>query len=136
MLGRISKHMITTEKGNITMGFREKLEAYGVDVPTTMERLANSEPLYLKCLDIFVADTNVEKLGAAVEQGDLRAGFEAAHALKGVAANLGLQPFVDKISAMVEPFRSSDASVDYKPLYEAVLQEMEQVKKLRTELGE
>ncbi len=127
---------MTIEKGKVTMGFREKLEAYGVDVPTTMERLANSEPLYLKCLDIFVADANLERLGTAVEQGDLKTGFEAAHALKGVSANLGLQPFVDKICAMVEPLRSADAGVDYRALYEAVLQEMEQVKKLRMELGE
>lgn len=118
------------------MGFREKLAAYGVDVPVTMERLGNSEDLYLRCLDLFLNDGNMEGLGEALEQGDLKKGFEAAHALKGVAANLGLQPFYEKICRIVEPLRSADAQADYKTMYEEVLQEEENVKKLRVELGE
>lgn len=123
-------------KGEESMGFAEKLEAYGVDVAATMERVANSEQLYLKCLDIFIEDTNLDKLKSAIEQGDWRSAFEAAHALKGVSANLGLQPFLDRICAMVEPLRRRDAATDYPSLYEAVVQEMERVKALRAELGE
>lgn len=118
------------------MGFRERLATYGVDVGPTMERMAGSESLYLKCLDIFIEDTNLDKLGTAIEQKDLKTGFEAAHALKGVSANLGLQPFLDKICALVEPLRSRDEGTDYAALYDAVKLEMEQIRKLRTELGE
>lgn len=118
------------------MGFREKLQAYGVDVSATMERLGNSEDLYLKCLDIFLNDGNMAGLKTALEKGDWKAGFEAAHALKGVSANLGLQPFYDSICRIVEPLRAADPQADYQTLLEAVLREEEQVKQLRTELGE
>lgn len=117
------------------MGFREKLAAYGVDVPVTMERLGNSEDLYLSCLDLFIKDGNMQGLGEALEQGDLKKGFEAAHALKGVSANLGLQPFYETICRIVEPLRSTDAQADYKTMYEEVLREKEKVEKLRAELG-
>lgn len=117
------------------MSFRETLQAYGVDVQTTMERLANSEDLYRKCLDIFLNDSNIGKLQTALQNGDLKAGFEASHALKGVSANLGLQPFLDKICALVEPLRVADTQADYPVLLEAVMQELEKVKVLRTELG-
>lgn len=118
------------------MGFREKLEAYGVDVPVTMERLGNSEDLYLTCLDLFLNDGNMEELGKALEQGDLTQGFKAAHALKGVAANLGLQPYYEKICRIVEPLRSADVQADYKTMYEEIFQEEQKVKALRAELGE
>lgn len=117
------------------MSFREVLQAYGVDVQPTMERLANSEDLYRKCLDIFLKDSNIEKLQTALKNGDWKAGFEAAHALKGVSANLGLQPFLDKICLLVEPLRVADAQADYPALLDAVMQEWEAVKGLKTALG-
>lgn len=118
------------------MNFEEKLAAYGVDVAVTMERLGNSEDLYLRCVDLFLNDGNMEELGKALEQGDLKKGFEAAHALKGVSANLGLQPFYEKICKIVEPLRAADEQADYKTLYEEIALEEEKVKVLRAELGE
>lgn len=37
--------------------------------------------------------------------GNIPAAFDAAHALKGVFANVGLTPTHDQIAAIVEPFR-------------------------------
>lgn len=118
------------------MNFEEKLAAYGVDAATTLERLGNSEDLYLTCLDLFLNDGTMEELGEALEQGDLKRGFKAAHALKGVSSNLGLEPFCEKICKIVGLLRSADEQADYKTLYEEIVLEEEKVKALREELAE
>ena len=48
----------------------------------------------------------IEKLGAALEAGDVKPAFEAAHSLKGVYANLSLTPVFDPMAELTEILRA------------------------------
>ena len=81
--------------------FKAELEEMGMDVDTTVNRFMGNEGLYLKFLNKFqndqsVADQNAEEA------------FKSAHTLKGVAANLGLDPIAQHASDIVELLRGKN----------------------------
>ena len=115
-------------------GFKEMFEAYGADYQTTMTRFIGNETMYLRFLDMLFQDTNPQKLSGALESGDLTGAFEAAHTLKGVAANMGLAPLSDAVSAIVEPLRNREQRDDYLVLYRAIQVEFERADDLRRRL--
>lgn len=114
--------------------FKEIFEKYGADYETTMTRFMGNETMYLKFLDMFFQDQNMQKLDESVKQGELRAAFEAAHTLKGVAANMGLTPFYDAVCVMVEPLRANEQRDDYTVLFQKLQEEFQRVEALRDEL--
>ena len=75
-------------------------------------------------------DDNLHKLGVALADGDLERALVAAHALKGVAGNLGLLPLSRAVCAIVGPLRAREAR-DYGALYQAVLDEFRRVDAFR-----
>lgn len=101
---------------------REVLEDYGVNYDFTMERFMGNEMLYVKILCKLGGDDNARKLNDAVAAGDMTEAFNAAHALKGVSANLGLTPLMDAVQNILEPLRKGEARSDYMEL-NAVVQE-------------
>ena len=58
-------------------GFREIFETYGADYQATMTRFIGNETMYLRFLDMLFQDPNLQKLGDALESGDLTAAFGA-----------------------------------------------------------
>lgn len=84
---------------------RPHFKTYGLDYDTTMARFMGDEGIYVRILGMLFADPNAEALKAALAAGDLPAAFQAAHALKGVAGNLGLTPLYQAACALVEPLR-------------------------------
>lgn len=84
------------------------LTAYGVNYAETMERFGYSEALYLECLEMLLHDENLSILKQAIGSGDLNAAFDAAHTLKGVAANMGLTPLAEAAGRLVEPLRRGE----------------------------
>lgn len=98
----------------------DRLSAWGVDLPATMERFLDDRELYLDCLHTFFDDPGFGQLGDAIQKKDYEAAFTAAHTLKGVSGNLGLTPLFDAICAIVEPLRAHDYS-DLDRQYEAVM---------------
>jgi len=88
----------------------EALRQYGADTATGMNRCMNNEGFYLRLVNLALADKNFDKLAAALEAGDGKAGFEAAHALKGVLGNLSLTPLVEPVSALTELLRSGGST--------------------------
>lgn len=113
---------------------REILIQYGMDWDRTMERFGYDEALYLECLTMLLNDPNPERLRRALSSGDLPAAFDAAHTLKGVAANMGLIPLLNAVSALVEPLRHSQ-SADYSALLAAFDRELSQVRTLHSTLA-
>lgn len=116
--------------------FEAVLAAYGADVPNTMARFMDSPAFYLRFLDLFFQDESLDKLGAALESGDLDAAFEHAHTLKGVSANMGLAPLYRAVCALVEPLRCRGAEADLARLYQAILLEYQGALALRQKLRE
>ncbi|WP_455616889.1 Hpt domain-containing protein [Eisenbergiella sp.] len=100
--------------------FKEIFVAYGVDYDATLRRFAGNMALYLRVLGMLPNDKSLEKLGAAIDRGDLDSAFEAAHTLKGVAGNLGLTPLFEAVHTIVEPLRAREERSDYVELYTAV----------------
>lgn len=115
-------------------GFREIFQAYGADYDATMERFMGNEALYLRLLGMLFQDDNLNKLGAALEAGDLTGAFEAAHTLKGVAGNMGLSPLYEAVCAIVEPLRAGQPRSDYTALYQVIQTEFRRVETLNMRL--
>lgn len=114
--------------------FRSAFETYGADYDTTMKRFLGNREMYLKILGLLPRDDSMEKLGKALDAGDLERAFEAAHTLKGVAGNLGLTPLYEAACAMVEPLRHREQREEYAALYQVVEAEYERALQLLEEM--
>lgn len=114
--------------------FQEKFEAYGGDYPATMERFMGNEALYLRLLDLLFRDESLSRLRTALETGNIKSAFEAAHTLKGAVGNMGLTPLYQAVCAIVEPLRAGEQRRDYPALYEAIQTEFQRVDLLRGQL--
>ncbi len=101
----------------------DALQAYGADTKDGLERCLNDEDFYLELIPSVLERENYERLDSAVQSGNLEAAFEAAHALKGVLANLALTPILKPVSEMTEQLRARNAQADYtgylKTMWEA-----------------
>jgi hypothetical protein len=97
----------------------ESLKEYGVKTNEGLTRCCNMEAFYFKMITASVNDGNFDRLGKALEAKDLKEAFEAAHALKGVAGNLALDPLYDAICEIVEPLRAGEDR-DYTEAYKKV----------------
>ena len=93
----------------------EALAQFGANVPEGLERCLNDEAFYLELVEMTLEDDSFSRLSDAVEAGDKKAAFEAAHALKGVAANVSLTPLYTEIAEMTELLRGGK-DADY-PAY-------------------
>ena len=72
--------------------FRKQLEENGADVEGTLKRFMGNEALYMKFIMKFLDDKNFEGLKSSLEKNDYEGAYVSAHTLKGVTANLGLNP--------------------------------------------
>jgi len=96
------------------------LREFGADVDQGLARCMNNESFYLRMVSMIFNDGNFDKLAAAVADNDLKAGFEAAHALKGVLSNLALDPILDPVTEITELLRAG-TETDYSGLVEQIL---------------
>lgn len=104
----------------------DKLRTFGANVEEGLRRCVNNEALYLKLVDKAIHDPSFDSLREIPETGDLKRGFELAHALKGVTANLALTPLFDPINEITELFRSR-TETDYRPYIEAILSKRDEL---------
>ena len=86
----------------------EALKEAGAEVDSGLERCLGNEAMYLKFVNMVLDDDKFEALRAAVEAGDLKQGFECAHALKGVLANISLSNVLRPVSEMTEALRAGE----------------------------
>ena len=85
--------------------FRRQLEENGVEVESTINRFMGNEAMYLKFLVKFLDDQNCINIGKNLEAENYEEAYKCAHTLKGVAANLGLEPLQRAVSVLVEELR-------------------------------
>ena len=97
----------------------DALRRFGADVQEGLDRCMNDEAFYLELVNMTLEDESFEKLSKAVEAGDREAAFDAAHALKGIIANVSLTPLYEQASEMTELLRAGE-DADY-PAYLARL---------------
>ena len=103
------------------------LKTYGADTEEGLRRCMNNESFYLRLVKMIPGDASFPKLYDAVDEGDLDAAFEAAHALKGSAGNLSLTPIFAPISEITELLRAR-TQTDYSAL-------INQIREARDELA-
>ena len=98
----------------------EQLRALGVKTDEGLTRCMNNEPFYFRMIGLALADGNFDRLRSAVENNDLGAAFEAAHALKGATGNVSLTPIYEPVCEMTELLRAKTPA-DYRPYLEKIL---------------
>jgi len=110
----------------------EKLNQFGADTKEGLTRCFGNEEFYLKLAGMILEEPGFDRLKTALEANDLKAGFEAAHALKGVLGNLSITPMYKLASEMTELLRAGTV-MDYQPMLDELLKMKEQLKQLAEE---
>ena len=98
----------------------DELASFGADTQKGLERCLGNEVFYLKLVKMIPADPSFARLQRSIAAGDLSDAFEAAHALKGVLANLSLTPIYAPVAEITELLRSREQT-DYEPLLAAIM---------------
>ena len=97
----------------------ETLKEFGIDPKDGLARCMNKEEFYFKMLKLGLANEYFDTIEEALAAKDKKAGFEAAHALKGIVGNLALAPMYKPLSELTELLRK-DADGDYLSIYKPV----------------
>ena len=71
------------------------------DVEGALKRLHGDEKLYVSCLKLFLDDPTIEQLNRAIASNAWDDAFTAAHALKGLAGNMGFVPLMHSTGQLV-----------------------------------
>ena len=108
----------------------EALKAYGANTDEGLARCFNNEAFYLRLVGMGLADANFDRLRDAMNAGDARAAFEAAHALKGSIGNLALTPIFEPVSALTEILRGKDAVDGAGDLLDRVMDQLAKARAL------
>ena len=90
----------------------DALREFGANTAERMERCLNDESFYLEMVAMTLSDGSFEKLQDAMDAGDARATFAAAHSLKGSVGNVALTPIYEPVCALTELLRGKDSPVD------------------------
>lgn len=85
--------------------FKQSLIESGVDVENTLRRFMGNEAMYEKFLKKFTDNSNYPGLEESIQAGNYEEAFKCAHTLKGVSANLGLDPICKAASDLTEEVR-------------------------------
>ncbi|MDR2044976.1 MAG: hypothetical protein LBQ15_11595 [Clostridium sp.] len=105
----------------------------GVDIKTVVNRLGLPEKYLKKYLRKFKENKEYQKLSKAVaEQDDYNVEW-AAHSLKGVASNLGLNSLLTGFQDLVDSVRHEDTQ-RIPELFEATSQEYQKIMSLLEEV--
>lgn len=93
----------------IVVTLTEAAKELNIDLECTLGRFSGNEGLYLRFLRRLPQDKTFEQLAQGVEQGDAQIMEQAAHTLKGVAANLGLEDLRQASDGVVQAVRAGQA---------------------------
>lgn len=104
-------------------------QAMNGDYEAATRRLMN-DGLIEKFLSKFLADESFTDLCQAFEEKDYPKAFKAAHSLKGVSQNMGLDPLSAPAIELTEELRDGQGSEKALALYESVKENYEMVKQV------
>lgn len=85
----------------MTEAMRAALHRCETDVDGALGRMAGNEALYITCLRDFLRDMTVRDLETALNTQSWDEAFTAAHALKGLAGNMGFVPLFHSAAELV-----------------------------------
>ncbi|MDO5112663.1 MAG: Hpt domain-containing protein [Clostridia bacterium] len=80
---------------------RHALSLRETDLSGVMKRFYGDEELYVSCLDRFLYDPTMAELNTAIKNQAWDEAFTAAHAMKGLAGNMGFIPLMHATGQLV-----------------------------------
>jgi len=102
-----------------------------IDFSDGVKRVMNNTKLYVRLLTKFKNDTKLDDLEAAVTAGELEKARNAAHTIKGLAANLSLVELYNQSLALETQIKAGSADPaqlnTVKTAFANTLQEIEKV---------
>lgn len=98
----------------------ENLKQFGADVDTGLARCVNREDLYFRLIKMVPTNSGFFSIKEDIASKNYEGAFQAAHSLKGICANLSLDPLTKVISELTELLRNPK-DMDYS----TYLEEME-----------
>lgn len=98
----------------------EALKAWGCNTDSALERLLEDEELYLEFLYEFTKEPSFDMLAVALDENRYQDAFEYSHMLKGVAANLSIDPLYESLFSLTEALRGQSDCGAAKADYESV----------------
>ncbi len=101
------------------MSLSEFYSSLGESLEEVLGRLG-MESRIIKYLGLFMSDPSFNELKEAFANNDAKTAFRAAHTLKGVAANLGLNTLSKSSSELTEDLRPLAFTGNSKALLEKV----------------
>ena len=110
----------------------DALREFGADVEEGLTRCMNNESFYLMLVGKAIDDKRLEQLEEQLDAKNLDAAFESAHALKGMYANLSLNPLSKPICEMTELLRNR-TDTDYTNLLAETKTQFEKLKLLKNQ---
>ena len=108
------------------MNIQETAKANRWDLEGTLRRFGGSQMMLERFLKKFPQDPTFGKLAEAAGNGDLPGIETAAHALKGVAGNLGFTALYESCSSLVAAVRAGETK-EVDGLWETVRAEYQAV---------
>ena len=98
------------EKRKVVVMKREDCIRHGINYDDGVHRVVDNEELYQHFLREFPKDPSYYELVNALASKKAEEAFQAAHKLKGVAANLSLDAIYKPVCILVEELRRHDLS--------------------------
>lgn len=86
----------------------EAIALYGVNTVAGLNRFAGNQKIYEKILFKFPQDESFTTLHSAIASEDFDTARKAAHTVKGIAANLSLDPFTETITQLEQALKLED----------------------------
>ena len=93
----------------------DKLKALGCNTEEGLKRCLGDEEFYLEFIPQALERSRYENLETLIKEKRFDEAFEAAHALKGILANLSLDPLIAPVMEITELLRSR-TDTDYSAL--------------------
>ncbi len=87
----------------------EAIESYGVNISAGLARFAGKKEVYEKFLLKFPKDAIFETLSQAIRSKDFDTARKAAHALKGIAANLSIDTFAERAFQLEQALKQENS---------------------------
>ena len=107
----------------------DKLNKFGADTITGIKRCANNENLYLRLVKTIPANPGFNGLYEAIKNNNLDEAFSYAHGLKGILANLSLDPILNPIIDVTEHLRKKD-KIDYSNYLDIIEEKRKELEKI------
>jgi len=102
-----------------------------IDFADGVKRVMNNSKLYVRFLTKFKNETKLDELEAAITANDMERARNAAHTLKGVAANLSLMELYKQSLALETQIKGGSADSTHfdtvKTAFVKTLQEIDRV---------